>query len=194
MGLKQLSELEREDRDNGDGGGWKPLEKARYYWLLLKRMHGDPGILARGVALGTFVGITPTIPLHTLSIVCLSPLLKASPLSAIIASIIVSNPLTIPLEYYAAWKVGTLITGFRIPWAEVSSLLDQVEHTDIWHACLFIIHKSFKLIEAMLVGGFVLAIPAAIAAYFMAHHFYIRRIARKNAEAKKKDTDAGPKL
>jgi len=189
MGLNDLKELEREGRDTGDGGGWKPLEKIHYYWLLLQRMHGDPGVLARGIALGTFIGLMPIIPLHTLAIVCCSPLLKASPLAAFVVSIIVSNPVTIPLEYFAAWKVGTIITGFSIPWAEVSSLLDQVEHTDLWHACLFIIHKSVRLIEAMLVGGVVVALPSGIAAYFISFHFYKRRIDRKKIRAG--DTDGG---
>ncbi len=187
MGLKELKEIEREKPDSRGHGGWRPLAAARYYWIMLKKMHGDPGVLSRGIALGTFVGITPTIPLHTVSIICLSPLLKASPVSAIIASIIVSNPLTIPLEYFLSWKVGTLITGFSIPWEEVSSLLDQVEHTDLWHACLFIIHKSIKLIESMLVGGFVIALPAALITFFISRHFYTRRIARRKAQAAETD-------
>ncbi len=192
MGFKEFKELERKKPDSDDGGGWKPLETAHYYWLALKRMHGDPGVLARGIALGTFVGITPTIPLHTISIVCLSPLMKASPVAAIIASIIVSNPLTIPLEYFAAWKVGTLITGFSIPWEEVRSLLDQVEHTDLWNACLFIIHKSIKLIEAMLVGGFVIATPIALTTFFISRRFYSKRIARRHAQAA--ETDGSPEI
>ncbi len=172
MGLSEIKQIKKQAGKPGGSGGWRPLEKARYYWLLLKRMHGDPAVLARGVALGTFIGITPTIPLHTVTIVCLSPLLRASPFAAIVASLTVSNPLTIPLEYFASWKVGTMITGFNIPWAEVSALLHQVEHTDIWNASLLILHKSVRLIEAMIIGGVVLALPAAIGSYSVSIHFY----------------------
>ncbi len=179
MGLREIKQIGKQNSKPGGRGGWRPLEKARYYWLLLKRMHGDPEVLARGVALGTFIGITPTIPLHTVTIVCLSPLLRASPVAAIVASLIVSNPLTIPLEYFASWKVGTIITGFSIPWTEVSALLHQVEHTDIWNACLLILHKSVKLIEAMIIGGVVLALPAAIGSYFVSIHFYRKHMDRE---------------
>lgn len=173
--------LEMVDKDGNfsEKGGWNPLARARYYWLVLKRMHGDPECLARGIALGAFIGVTPTIPLHTIQIVFFSPLLKANPLAAVISSLIISNPVTIPLEYYAAWKTGTMITGFNIPWNEVKSLLMQVEHTGIWNACLLIMHKSLKLIEAMLAGGLVLAIPTGLTAYFLALHFYRKRLAGK---------------
>ncbi len=177
MKLKALKELK--DAQGADQAGSGLLEKARYYWLLLKRLNGDPKVLARGVALGMFIGITPTIPLHTVSIICLSPILRASPISAFIASLVISNPVTIPLEYYASWKLGTMITGFGIPWEEVRSILDQVEHTGICDACAFIIHKGLKLIEAMLIGGAVMATPASIAAYFLSLNFYRRRAERK---------------
>ncbi len=183
MGFREIREIEKQGGKTGGRGGWRPLEKARYYWLLLKRMHGDPAVLARGVALGTFVGITPTIPLHTITIVCLSPLLRASPFAAIVASLIVSNPLTIPLEYFASWKIGTMITGFTIPWTEVNALLHQVEHTDIWNACLLILHKSVKLMEAMITGGVVLALPAATGAYFVSLHFYRRHLTNQEEAA-----------
>ena len=168
------------DKGRPDGSRtWNPLEKARYFFLLLKRLQGTPRTLARGVALGVFVGITPTIPLHTVQIIVLSPLFRANPVAAVVASLVISNPLTIPVEYYVAWKAGTMITGFSIPWSEVKALLASVEHTGLLNACTIIMHKSVKLIEAMLVGGFVIALPVAMASYVAAFKFYMARAARK---------------
>ncbi len=179
MEESSIRTVEHKDVIKG-AGTWNPLEKARYYWLLMKRLSGTPHALAKGIALGTFVGVTPTIPLHTIQLILFSPLIKANPLAAIVASVVVSNPVTIPLEYYAAWKVGTMVTGFSIPWDEVRNLLATVEHTDLLDACMLIIHKSVELIEAMLLGGFILALPAGIAAYIIALKFYRARAARRD--------------
>lgn len=175
----KLKELLKQEEENGRGPSGGLLERAHYYWLLLKRLHGDPQLLARGVALGIFIGITPTIPLHTISIVCLSPILRASPISAFVASLVISNPVTIPMEYYASWKLGTLITGFSIPWEEIKSLLNQVEHTGLLDACLFIVHKSMKLIGAMLIGGVSIALPISILTYYLSLNFYQKRAEKK---------------
>jgi len=64
----------------------KPHRTLRYYLLKLKRLRGDPASLARGVALGVFTGITPTIPLHTISIIVLSFPFRANKISAIFAT------------------------------------------------------------------------------------------------------------
>ena len=40
---------------------FKLQRTARFYFLMLKRQRGNPVFLARGVAMGVFIGITPTI-------------------------------------------------------------------------------------------------------------------------------------
>ena len=37
----------------------------KYCWLKLRRLQGDPKKLAWGMALGVFIGVTPTLPFHT---------------------------------------------------------------------------------------------------------------------------------
>ena len=39
----------------------------KYYYLKFIRLKGDPRSLALGTAIGVFVGLTPTIPLHTIA-------------------------------------------------------------------------------------------------------------------------------
>ncbi|MEA1867995.1 MAG: DUF2062 domain-containing protein, partial [Thermodesulfobacteriota bacterium] len=46
--------------------GSSPGRTVRYQWLRLVRLRGDPFVLARGIAIGTFIGLTPTIPFHTI--------------------------------------------------------------------------------------------------------------------------------
>src|SRR5512135_2799707 len=80
----------------------------RYHWLKFLRLQDNPRKLAGGMALGIFVGLTPTIPFHFVSVIFLAPLLKISPVTAVIG-IQIMNPLTIPFLYLAAFKVGHLV-------------------------------------------------------------------------------------
>ncbi len=158
------------------------LRKARYYWHKLLRLQGDPKVLARGIAVGVFVAITPTIPFHTTLILLLCGMLAANPLAGVAVSFIVSNPITIPLQYYWAWRLGTWITGNNFSWASVKLLLHQVDQAGFMHGAQILFKTSISLIYTMLVGGVVLALPFAILAYWIALKGY--QIARKRRSAR----------
>jgi uncharacterized protein len=87
----------------------------RYYWLRFKRLQDSPRKLACGMALGVFIGVTPTFPLHTFIVLALAPLLRVSFVTAYMG-IWVMNPLTIAPLYYAAYKVGKLMLHRTAPW------------------------------------------------------------------------------
>ena len=78
----------------------EPRRASRYYYLKFIRLRGNPGVLARGVAVGTFVGITPTIPFHTVLALFLAFILRGSKIAALLTSVLISNPLTFLLQYY----------------------------------------------------------------------------------------------
>jgi hypothetical protein len=144
----------------------------RYYWLLLKRLSGDPGVIARGIALGTFIGFTPTLPFHTVATLFFAPFLRANPLAGIGAGILVCNPLTIPVIYYLSWKIGVLVTGNTVSWADVQGLLDMVSHANFMEASRRFFAMGWSFCMSMLAGGLVMAIPAGTAAYFLSLWIY----------------------
>ena len=127
----------------------------RYQWLKFKRLQGDPRKLAWGMALGVFVGVTPTVPFHSATVLILAPILGISPVTAYIG-IWVMNPVTIAPLYLAAYKVGQFLL-FRgepliLPAAyDVQNTLDL-----LWRGGL-----------ALQVGGVIIAIPPAIVSYFL---------------------------
>ena len=59
---------------------WK--RSLRLLYLRLMRLKGQPGEVAGGMAIGVFVGMTPTVPLHTVLAVSIAYLLKKSKLAA----------------------------------------------------------------------------------------------------------------
>lgn len=73
--------------------------KIRYCYWRLRRLKGDPGKIAWGMALGVFIGVTPTIPFHMISALALASILRVSRTAAVMGCW-VSNPITIPALYY----------------------------------------------------------------------------------------------
>jgi hypothetical protein len=126
----------------------------KYHWLKFRRLQGDPRKLAWGSALGIFVGVTPTIPFHTVMVLVLAPLLRVSVITAYMG-IWVSNPLTWVPQYYLSYEVGRhlLFRGepLYIPeQADLAAFLDL-----LWRGGL-----------ALQVGGIIISLPPAVAAYF----------------------------
>ena len=126
----------------------------RYHWLKFLRLQDDPWKLAWGMALGVFVGVTPTIPFHLIAVLALAPLLGVSPVTAVLGTQI-GNPLTIPFIYLASFKVGAFLlhggAPLRLPETyTIASCLDL-----LWRGGL-----------ALQLGGFILAVPPAIVSYF----------------------------
>jgi uncharacterized protein (DUF2062 family) len=154
--------------------GISPGRTVRYQWLRLVRLRGDPFILARGIAIGTFIGLTPTIPFHTVLTIFFCAVGRGHLVAGLIVSILVSNPLTIPLQYYISWKVGTILTGSSFSWEQVKYLMGIARDVNIFEAVKLIYVDSFRLMISVLLGGIVFSLPFAIAAYFSALRLYIR--------------------
>jgi uncharacterized protein len=127
----------------------------RYHWLKFLRLQDDPRKLAWGMALGVFVGVTPTIPFHTIAVLTLAPMFRVSVITAVLG-IQVSNPLTIPFLYLTAFKAGhfLLLRGAPLRLPETYTLANSLDL--IWRGGL-----------ALQVGGVIIAIPPAILSYFL---------------------------
>ena len=143
----------------------------RYHWLIFRRLQGDPRKIAWGMALGVFIGITPTVPFHTLMALTLAPLLRGSVVSAVIG-IQVGNPLTLAPLYLLAYQVGKYAVfggeALHIPEnLNFSAFLDL-----LWRGGL-----------ALQVGGVIIAFPPAILSYFLTLWAVKRYRRRRSREA-----------
>ena len=141
----------------------------RYHWLKFLRLQEDPRKLAWGMTLGVFIGITPTIPFHTVLVLSLAALLRVSPVTAFIG-IQIGNPLTVPAIYLAAYKVGQflLYRGKPLVFPETFSFKAWI--CVLWQGGV-----------ALQVGGVILAIPPAIVAYFLTL-WIVQRYHRRKAQ------------
>lgn len=144
----------------------------RYYFLRVKRLRGTPYSLAMGTAIGAAVGITPTLPLHTVTIISLTLLLRVNTIVALIAGTLVSNPLTFVLHYYVAWKVGNWIFPGKLSWERLQELLATLREEGLIDGLRTLSHLSVDAISVMLSGGLVLALLFGVIGYFLSYWFF----------------------
>ena len=147
----------------------------KYYFIKFKRLQGSPHALAGGTAIGVFVGLTPTIPFHTVLIVLFSLLTRTSTLAGIIISWIVCNPLTyLPIYYFSA-VVGNHLTPYELNLKTVQNALEQViAGGGIQNALTILIESGYEATVVMIVGGLCFALPFAIASYYLALIFFVQ--------------------
>lgn len=135
---------------------WTRWKRAlRLLYLRLLRLKGQPEEVAGGVAIGVFVGMTPTVPLHTVLAVLIAYLFGKSKLAAAMG-VWVSNPLFLPFVYLLDYRLGRMITRTNPPSFAVSG---------------FSIHKIIELgwgiSFPLIVGGLILGLICAIPSYFI---------------------------
>jgi len=113
------------------------------------------------MAIGVFVGMTPTVPLHTVLAVLIAYLFGKSKLAAAMG-VWVSNPLLLPFVYLLDYKLGRTITRTAPPSFAVSD---------------FSIHKMIELgwgiSFPLIVGGLVLGLICAIPSYYITKRLVI---------------------
>ncbi len=129
----------------------------RYLYLRLIRIRSNPQEIARGLAIGVFVGITPFIGFHMLLAVALAVLLKGNKFMALLGTW-VGNPLTFSFIFFLDYKVGRWILGGGPKILKLSSVRP-----------LDILHLSWKILLPMSVGSLLLGLAAAVLAYFLSN-------------------------
>ncbi len=144
-----------------------------------KSLKGEPAYVARGMAVGVFVSLTPTIPFHTVIALALAFLFKASRPAAIIG-VWFSNPLTIPIFYYGSYKIGLLMLGHKVPFDLAYESISQL------------VKLGWDVTLAMMVGGAALGVVPAACAYWITLVLITRlrsRHAKKALTRAKKEKD-----
>jgi uncharacterized protein (TIGR03546 family) len=132
-------------------------------------LKGEPKTIAIGMAMGVFIGVTPTIPFHTALIVVLCLIFRQNIASAILGSWIISNPLTIPFFYVSEYKLGRYLWGsdhFQIVFTDYS----------VWN----VVSMGWRVAVPLLTGGIIVAFFFALFAYFITYRLVLT--VRKNRD------------
>jgi uncharacterized protein (DUF2062 family) len=139
-------------------------------------LKGDPGAIAAGLAIGVFIGVTPTIPLHTILIITICFLFKKNMTAGYLGSWVISNPLTIPFFYVFEYRLGKCLLGnsYNRPIINDYSLFS-------------IMQMGRDVVVPLLTGGIIIAPFFAAPAYFIAYKL-ILSVREKRHDHGKKNT------
>lgn len=86
------------------------IRSLRYLYLRFIRLRGSAEEVARGMALGVFIGMTPTMGVQTPLALFFAMLLKENKIAALIG-VWISNPMTAIPIYTFNFKVGKHLLG-----------------------------------------------------------------------------------
>ncbi|MBC8443771.1 MAG: DUF2062 domain-containing protein [Deltaproteobacteria bacterium] len=128
--------------------------RVRQYIMRIRNLEGDPHTVALGLAIGVFIGITPTIPFHTVLAVALAFLCKGSKAAAAIG-VWFANPITIPVFYYASYKVGAWLLGISVSFDFKTYSLTEIFKT------------GTDVAIALLLGGVMVGLLPGVMTYFI---------------------------
>ena len=145
-----------------------PRERFSQMLVRMRQLEGNPHFIALGMAVGIFVSIMPIIPLQTIVAIALAFLVRGSKSAAALGTWL-SNPLTIPVVYYANYKLGCMLLGYQ-------KTLDSIAFDSFSQ----LMELGLEVTWAMIVGGVVVGAILGAAAYFITFRVFItiRRRAR----------------
>ena len=120
------------------------------------------GFIARGWALGVFIGSVIPFGFQIYVALPLSFLWRCSKVGALTGTLI-TNPVTIVFLYPAQCWVGSKILGEGLSWEMISGAFKEVMARQDWSSLM---ELSGHLITSFFIGGFLLAAIATPVTYF----------------------------
>ena len=152
-----------------------PNRLARLYYIKFKRLRGCPHALAKGTAIGTFIGFVPVSPFKSILIICITLLSRSSTIAGILTATVICNPLTYFPLYYIAIVIGNTITPYKINWERIKAVLEILEAKPGFNEGMQALGSiGYEATIVLLLGGTILALPFTFASYFLSLTFFLK--------------------
>ena len=136
---------------------WKAI---RQWKDRVRYLHGDPHFVAMGMAIGAFVAATPSMPFQTAIAVALAFVLRSSKVAAAVG-VWLSNPITLPIFYFASYKLGNLVFGI----SDVNEMGGEPVN---------ILKLGTDIAIAAVIGGIIIGLCLAVVTYFITRKIYAK--------------------
>lgn len=142
-----------------------PRERLSQMLVRMRQLEGNPHYIALGMAVGIFISITPIIPLQTVVAVTLAFLVRGSKSAAALGTWL-SNPLTVPIVYYADYKLGCALLNYQ-------TTVDKIAFDSFSQ----FMDLGIDVTSAMLIGSLAIGLVVGVVAYFVTFRVFatIRR-------------------
>lgn len=126
--------------------------------IRLIRLRGEPDQIARGMALGLFIGMTPTFGIQMFLAFIFAVLLRQNKIAALIG-VWNTNPLTAPIIYGMEYEVGRVLLDLPRPETVLSFNYETLQDL------------GWLVASPLCLGSVVVGIPVAIIGYAVTLHF-----------------------
>ena len=140
------------------------------YHRKVLRQAGDPGYIARGVALGLIIGWVIPMGFQIILVLPLAFLLKAAKVPAIIFTF-VSNHFTVIFLYPLQCWLGSLVLRNGLTFGKLTRMTRDVvaalENATMREAWREFSELGWRVISAFFVGGLLLGVPSALIGYYV---------------------------
>jgi len=138
-----------------------PRQRISQMLVRMRQLQGNPHYVALGMAVGIFISIMPIIPLQTVVAIALAFLLRGSKSAAVLGTWL-SNPLTIPVVYYANYKLGCFLLGYQ-------KTLDHISFDSFSQ----LMQLGLEVTWAMIVGGMVIGAASGVVTYLFTFQVFV---------------------
>ena len=158
-----------------------------FFLKMMRSSQDSPDYLARGVALGLFIGFLVPMGLQIAIVLPLAFLLKAAKIPAV-AFTFVTNHLTVFFIYPVQCWIGSFLMFHPFRYAELSEQLrGLIAAPDMQTAMTEIARLGIQLGVSFFLGGLLFGVIAGVLGYFVTYaatvRFRARMAARKKARA-----------
>jgi uncharacterized protein (TIGR03546 family) len=146
--------------------------RARLLYLKILRIEDPPERIARGAAIGVFMGIVPTFGLGAVFAIAFSFILRANKAASVIGSMIM-NPLTTPFFWTLSIMAGSVVLG-----QDSSEIIQRVKNEGM-------VKGVGLAYMVFLFGNIMVALVSSLAAYLGVKAAIVRHRRRKAMKAAK---------
>lgn len=168
-------------------GGWV----YRRFIVRILELDDTPREIARGIAIGVFVAMTPTVGIQMITIALLCTIFQGNRLGGV-AMAWISNPLTVVPIYWLDYVIGSII--LRAPMIgkeEIARVIDLQSSSLFGQFFEFLGNLGSLAVSGagpMFLGGIILGIICAVPSYYIALPLFTKW---KEAFHKEKEKNAG---
>lgn len=131
------------------------LRQAKLILVRFVRLRGEPEEVAKGIALGILIGMTPTFGLQMIIAIFLAYLLKENRLAALVG-VWITNPVTAPVIYAIEYEIGRIL--LKMPRAELPGELSFGAFANL----------SYDVLAPLWLGGTIAGILCGSLGYLVA--------------------------
>lgn len=133
---------------------WPFVRQTKLNYLKFVRIRATPEEVAKGFALGIFIGMTPTFGVQMPIAFFFAWILRENKLAALIG-VWITNPVTAPFIYASEYEIGRLLLGMERVSLPLTFSFDTLRHMS-WEILLPLMTGS--LIFAVLFGPIAYAL------------------------------------